>query len=64
MQVTVGHSVMGRPGAEDRDPPLKAEDRAPYAGRGGQRAGVGDEVARGEVVGPVEDEVVVADDPE
>src|SRR5205814_5854161 len=49
---------------EDRDLPLEAEDRAEDVRLAEDRAGVVDEIACREVVGAVEDDVVVAKDVE
>ena len=50
--------------AEDAGLPLEAEDRSVDVGLSEQDAGVVDEIARREVVGPVGDDVVVLDDVE
>ena len=49
---------------EDRDLPFEAEDRAEDVWLPEDRAGVVDEIARREVVGAVEDHVVIAKDVE
>ena len=50
---------VGRIGPEDRHLAAEAVDRAPHVGFSGEDGRVVDEVARGEVVGAVEDEVVL-----
>jgi hypothetical protein len=47
---------------EDRDLAVEAVDRAPHVRLVQQHAGVVDQVARGEVVGAVDDQVVLAED--
>src|SRR3712207_8539200 len=47
---------------EDRDLAVEPVDRAPHVRLAQQHAGVVDQVARGEVVGAVDDEVVLAED--
>ncbi len=55
----VTRPVLGPP---DRDLTVETVDRAPHVRLAEQHAGVADEVARGEVVRAVEDDVVVAED--
>ena len=55
VEVPVGGAVLF---PEDADLAVEAEDRAPDVGLAEDRGGVVDEVAGGEVVGAVEDEVV------
>jgi hypothetical protein len=57
------HAAVAGPfgGPEHAQLPLEAEDRAVHVRDAEQHAGVVDEVARREVVGPVDDEVVATD---